>query len=191
MDSRTMNITLYTYNTDGIFKGSGLFDPLGPMPPGTLTPPPTLTPPQVAQWQGGEWTVLPEYPAAPAPELSAVRAQKWEAIKAIRDRKVQNGGYKVTVSSVVKWFHSDTFSRTQQMGLVMFGASCPAVPWKTLDGSYVTMSQALAGQIFQAAAVQDQLLFSKAEALKVAVYASTDPDSVDIATGWPDTYLGV
>lgn len=136
-------------------------------------------------WDGDEFT------APPAPDPAIVRTAKWEAIKTLRDKKVQSGGYKVVVSGVDKWFHSDTFSRTQQMGLVMFGAACPAVPWKTMDGSYVVMSQALAGQIFQAAAVQDQLLFSKAEALRVSVEASTDPGSVDISAGWPDTYLGV
>lgn len=126
-----------------------------------------------------------------AEQLASIKAAKWETIKSIRDRKVQQGGYKVTVNGTAKWFHSDTFSRTQQMGLVMFGAACPSVPWKTMDGSYVIMSQTLAGQIFTAAATQDQLLFSKAEALKVLVDASSTPDTVDIVTGWPETYMGI
>lgn len=126
-----------------------------------------------------------------APDLAVVKADRWEAIKTIRDRKVQSGGYKVNVATVDKWFHSDTFSRTQQMGLVMFGASCPPVPWKTMDGTSVTMSPTLAGQIFTAGAGQDQLLFGKAEALKALVYASNDPANVDIKTGWPATFGGV
>lgn len=89
-----------------------------------------------------------------------------------------------------KWFHSDTFSRTQQMALVMMGASVPAVQWKTMDGSFITMTQTLAGQIFGAAAVQDQALFSHAEFLHATVLAAEDPTSVDITAGWPATYGG-
>lgn len=137
-----------------------------------------------------KWTVQPLTLPEVIANLATLRAQRWEAVKSLRDKKVQNGGYKVTVADIDKWFHSDTFSRTQQMGLVMFGAACPAVPWKTLDGSFVTMSQTLANQIFAAAALQDQSVFARAEALKILIYASTDIESVDITTGWPETYQG-
>lgn len=135
-----------------------------------------------------KWSVQPLTATEIAQNLATLRAQRWEAVKSLRDRKVQNGGYKVTVTGVDKWFHSDTFSRTQQMALVMFGTACPPISWKTLDGSFVTMSQALAGQIFSAAATQDGAIFARAEALKVLIYASTEPDGIDITTGWPATY---
>lgn len=109
----------------------------------------------------------------------------WTLIKSYRDNLIQNGGYLASG----KWFHSDTLSRTQQMGLVMMGASVPAVQWKTMDGTFITMTQTLAGQIFAAAAMQDQALFSHAELLHATVLAAEDPNSVDITAGWPSTYV--
>ena len=117
--------------------------------------------------------------------LPKVRAAQWERIKAIRDRRKLEGGYKVVVAAVDKWFHSDTFSRTQQLGLVIMGAGVPAIQWRTMDGSFVTMSQVLAGQIFAAAATSDATLFAYAEALHAAVEAAEDPNAVDIHAGWP------
>jgi len=107
-------------------------------------------------------------------------------IKAERDRRTQAGGYKVAG----KWFHSDTFSRTQQMGLVMLGANIPAgTPWRTMDGSTVTMTQTLAGQIFGAAAASDIAIFAAAEAHIAALQESPDPGAYDYrSAGWPKIY---
>lgn len=117
-----------------------------------------------------------------APTADDIKAAVWNAIKAERDRRIQNGGYKVGP----KWFHSDTFSRTQQMGLVMLGANMPAqIQWKTLDGSFVTMTPTLAGQIFAAGAASDIALFAVAEAHRAAMEAALDPGSYDFSTGWP------
>lgn len=118
-------------------------------------------------------------------KLSSEREAIWTLIKSYRDNLIQNGGYLASG----KWFHSDTLSRTQQMGLVMMGASVPAVQWKTMDGTFITMTQTLAGQIFAAAAMQDQALFSHAELLHATVLAAEDPNSVDITVGWPSTYV--
>lgn len=118
----------------------------------------------------------------PAPTLPELKASKWEAIKAERDRRIQHGGYKVGE----KWFHSDTFSRTQQMGLVMLGANIPAnLQWKTMDGTFVAMTQALAGQVFAAAAASDISIFGAAETHRAAMEASADPAAFDFAGGWP------
>lgn len=118
-------------------------------------------------------------------QVALTRANLWTLIKSYRDNLIQNGGYLASG----KWFHSDTLSRTQQMGLVMMGASVPAVQWKTMDGTFITMTQTLAGQIFAAAAMQDQALFSHAELLHATVLAAEDPNSVDITVGWPSTYV--
>lgn len=118
-------------------------------------------------------------------QASQTRANLWTLIKSYRDNLIQNGGYLASG----KWFHSDTLSRTQQMGLVMMGASVPAVQWKTMDGTFITMTQTLAGQIFAAAAMQDQAIFSYAEVLHATVLAAEDPNSVDITVGWPSTYV--
>lgn len=123
--------------------------------------------------------------APPAKSLAQDKANKWETIKAERDRRIQTGGYKVGA----KWFHSDTFSRTQQMGLVMLGAGIPAnTPWKTMDGTTITMTQTLAGQIFATAAASDIAIFAAAETHKAAMEASADPASYDFSAGWPKSF---
>ena len=119
--------------------------------------------------------------AAAHPTHAVIRA----AIRAERDRRKFNG---VLVSS--KWIHSDTYSRTQWMGMVMMGASVPTIEWTTMDGTSITTSQALAGAVFQATATLDATLFAYAKSLIAAVDASSDPASVDITTGWPATFAG-
>lgn len=111
-------------------------------------------------------------------------AASWQAIKAERDRR-KAGGVKVGA----KWFHTDDGSRIQQMGLVMMGASIPAnLQWKTMDHSFVTMTQTLASQVFQAVAASDQAIFTAAETHRVAMEASVDPASYDYSGGWPKIY---
>lgn len=117
------------------------------------------------------------------PRLS--KAQVWELIKAERDRRTDQGGYKVGG----KWFHSDQKSRIQQLGLVLMGASIPAgLQWKTMDSAFVTMTQTLAQQILAAGAANDQAIFAVAEAHRVAMEASADPAAYDHSTGWPKTF---
>lgn len=117
----------------------------------------------------------------PAASADQIKAQVWQAIKSERDRR-KAGGVKVGA----KWFHSDDGSRIQQMGLVMMGASIPAnLQWKTMDGTFITMTQTLASQVFQAVAASDQAIFSVAEAHRVALQASADPAAYDYLTGWP------
>jgi hypothetical protein len=128
-------------------------------------------------WDGESFT-------KPARDLAADRAAQWEAIKAKRDTLSDNGGYLVDG----KWFHSDGKSKTQQLSLFIMGASVPAVQWKTMDGSFVTMTQALAAQVFAAAAAQDMAIFAAAEQHKALMEASADPAAYDFSAGWPATY---
>ena len=131
------------------------------------------------------WAVTPLNEATASANRTAQREGIWTRIKAERDRRVQSNGYKVGA----KWYHSDTFSRSQQMGLVMAGAAIPpGMQWKTMDSSFVTMTQTLAAQIFQAAMGSDMAIFTKAETLKAQVQAASDPASVDIMAGWPKGY---
>lgn len=131
-------------------------------------------------------------PVAP-PTAEEIKAAKWEVIKAERDRR-KAGGVKAQVSTdalgnpIYKWFHSDADSRIQQLALVMFGASVPPIQWKTMDGSFVGMTQTLANQIFQAAAASDQAIFGKAEEHRAAMETSADPANYDFSTGWPLTF---
>ena len=121
--------------------------------------------------------------------VDQVLPQLWSQVKQIRDSKTQTSGY----LAAGKWFHSDTFSRTQQMGLVMMGAGIPAgLQWKTMEGSFVTMTQTLAMQVFAAAAAQDQATFAAAEAHRATLAAMADvADMVahDIQAGWPTGYV--
>lgn len=113
------------------------------------------------------------------------RADMWELIKAERDRRKSEGGYKVGSN----WFHSDTTSRIQQMALVMMGASMPAgLLWKTMSGSFVTMTPTLAGQIFQAAAASDMAIFTIAEQKNAEMLTVACPSTYNYQTGWPVCY---
>lgn len=114
--------------------------------------------------------------------LTLLRAHLWDRIKAERDRRSQLGGF----PAGGHWFHSDTFSRTQQLGLLMAGENIPpGLMWKTMSGAFVLMTPSLALQIFAAATAQDSATFAHAEALRVEVNSAADPNSVDITAGWP------
>lgn len=122
-----------------------------------------------------------------APSIDEVRTSMWTSIKSRRDAMTENGGYKVGD----KWFHSDQKSRSQQLGLVLLGPNIQSgLKWKTMDGSFVTMTPQLAQQILTAAAVSDAAIFEIAEAHKVAMLASGDPAAYDFSGGWPAVFVG-
>lgn len=132
----------------------------------------------------GSISIVPEGVEIFPMDVSDIQALKWDAIKAERDRRTVNG-----VHTAGNWFHSDTFSRTQQLGLVMMGASMPSgIMWKTMDQTFVEMTPALAGQIFQATAGSDALLFGTAEAKHAEMLALDDPTNYDVMAGWPETH---
>jgi hypothetical protein len=128
-------------------------------------------------WQGG----------ALVKDQSAAKARTWQRIKYERDQRADQGGFKVGT----KWFHSDQKSRGQQLGLVLLGANIPAnLQWKTMDGSFVAMTQALAGQILAAGAASDTAIFAVAETHRLAMEASADPAAYDFSGGWPAVFGG-
>jgi hypothetical protein len=134
-------------------------------------------------WQDG--LPLPSKADLDAWIAADIKMDMWDAIKAERDRRKNDGGYKVGAN----WYHSDTSSRIQQLGLVMMGANLPAnLYWKTMSSSFVLMTPTLAGQIFQTAAASDMAIFTVAEQKKAAMLASADPASYDYLTGWPLIY---
>lgn len=121
--------------------------------------------------------VLQDPPKTTIPEM-------WERIKAERERR-KVGGVKVGAH----WFHTDDSSKIQYIGLAMMGAGMQAsLKWKKMDGTFVTMTPELAGQVLQAVAALDVTAFAKAEEHRVAMEASADPASYDFSTGWPQTY---
>lgn len=120
-------------------------------------------------------------------DQTAAKARAWLRIKFLRDQRADQGGFKVGN----KWFHSDQKSRGQQLGLVLLGANIPAnLQWKTMDGSFVVMTQTLAGQILAAGAASDTAIFAVAETHRLAMEASADPASYDFSGGWPAVYGG-
>lgn len=184
---------IFNYDSNGIFIDETNAEE-SPLEPGvflipakaTSISPPAFNDSQVARFVNDVWVIesIPK-PAPPnIPTKAELIAAGWSGIKAERDRR-KAGGVKVGA----KWFHSDDGSRIQQMGLVMMGASVPAgLQWKTMDGSFITMTQALAGNVFAAAAASDQAVFAAAETHRVAMEASADPASYDYSGGWPKIY---
>ena len=129
------------------------------------------------------WNVVALPVETVAANKAAAQAAKTDAIKSHRD-KLTVGGVKVGAN----WFHSDTFSRTQQLGLVMMGAGMPTgIQWKTMDATFVTMTPTLASQIFQATATSDSTLFAIAEAKRLEMIALEDPSGYDVSAGWPES----
>lgn len=109
---------------------------------------------------------------------------KWSQIKAERDRRKVGG---VNVGD--HWFHNDDASRIQHMSLVMMGANIPAdLRWKTMGGTFVSMTPTLASSIFNAIATNDQAVFANAERHRLLMEASIDPSSYDYSSGWPAIY---
>lgn len=116
----------------------------------------------------------------------AIKLKLVEKIKVHRDTLTTQGGYKVDT----KWYHSDVFSRIQQVSLTIMGNGVPpGLQWKTMDKTFVNMTPAIVQQLFQAAATQDIALFSYAEYLIGQVNASSDPASINIYAGWPETFV--
>lgn len=137
----------------------------------------------------GSWkelqNVVPLLESAAAEARAVAVSIAWLHIKAERDARKSGG-----VSVEGKWYHSDTESRIQQLGMFIMGASVPAVSWKTMDGSFSQMSQTIAAGIFQATATLDGALFAVAEGHRAAMEASERPDLYDFSAGWPAKYEG-
>jgi hypothetical protein len=121
-------------------------------------------------------------------DLDAVKAETWSRIKAYRDDLQDNGGCLVDGH----WYHTDTKSKQQQIALVMLGVNLPVgLQWKTLDGTFVSMTPALAASVFQAQVVREQTVFAVAEYHKTIINAAELVDtlaSYDYTVGWPARY---
>jgi hypothetical protein len=120
--------------------------------------------------------------------IGSVKDDICQQIRDHRDTLMLEGGVLVEGS----WFHSDTHSKLQQLALVNLGANLPeGLQWKTMDGSFVTMTPQLAIDIFLAQVAQEQAVFAKSEAEQAAVNALTSVDDIaayDWKQGWPETY---
>lgn len=138
-----------------------------------------------AQYEDLIQRCLADYVPPPEAPIEQLRAAVWDQIKAERDRRATLG-----VKVGAHWYHSDQKSRTQQLGLVLLGASIPTgLQWKTLTFTpppvFVTMTPALAQAIVGATAASDTAIFSAAEVHRLAMEASAAPQDYDFSVGWP------
>lgn len=156
------------------------------------------------RWEGGE--PMPSKAELDAKIISATKEHMWDHIKALRDRK-KNEGIKVMLSDgFPRWFHSDSDSRIQQLGLkdqardvLAAGGAMTTVMqklgqdiwWKSLSpGDRVPMTCQLAYDLVDAIGNLDATLFHVAEVHHSAMEAAADPASYDYTTGWPESFSG-
>ena len=163
-------VTVYSTTTGD----ATIINELGPYPIDTTTSP---RPSVNHEWDGSTWIL----------DIAKIREIMWNNIKAHRDLLTATGGYLVNG----KWFHSDQQSRNQQLGLTLMGNDLPTgIMWKTMDGTFVEMTPALAHDILITACASDQHIFTIAEGHKVAMLESADPFNYDYLSGWPTVYPG-
>lgn len=137
---------------------------------------------------------------APKPNSDHVIYFKWDEIKAKRDA-IKAGGVKVGT----KWYHTDTESRIQHLGLLEKARAARAaggtdatrlqalgqdIKWKTMDGSFIYLTVKHAEDIFSAVTDLDAAAFAAAETHRAAMEASADPAAYDFSVGWPSTFAG-
>ena len=136
----------------------------------------------------------------PQPTTEEAMAASWEAIKSKRDA-IKAGGVKVGT----KWYHTDTESRIQHLGLLEKARAARAaggtdatrlqalgqdIKWKTMDGSFIYLTVKHAEDIFAAVTDLDAAAFAAAETHRVTMEASADPAAYDFSVGWPATFAG-
>lgn len=127
-------------------------------------------------------------------------AQIWDRINAKRDA-IKAGGVKVGT----KWYHTDSDSRIQHLGLLEKARAARAaggtdatrlqalgqdIKWKTMDGSFIYLTVKHAEDIFAAVTDLDAAAFAAAETHRAAMEASADPAAYDFSVGWPATFAG-
>lgn len=135
----------------------------------------------------------------PAEDRAAILARQWDAIKNRRDALIASGGVQVSG----KWFQTDTTSRIQwirmeskaQTALLKGGAGGDAITvggtqvlWKTMDGSFIGVTNDLAIAVVEAVELNDAQIFTVAETKRQQLNAAADPASFDVQSGWPAAY---
>lgn len=131
------------------------------------------------------WMVVPLLNDEVSQALADARKAISKLIKAKRNELLENGGFKVDG----KWYHNDTFSRTQQAKLMHLGTGIPkGTKWKTMDGSFVEMTPKLAEAIVSASILNDIAIFNHAEELLKDINSRPDPSNTKINEGWPPSH---
>lgn len=145
----------------------------------------------VTENEDGTFTATPK-------DKSVVTPPVWLQIKAKRD-ELKSGGVKVGT----KWYHSDTDSRIQFIGLKdaardLLAAGQPDstrlqklgqdVKWKTMDGSFIFLTVKHAFDIVAAIGDLDAKAFAVAATHRAAMEAVANPFEYDFSASWPQVY---
>lgn len=128
--------------------------------------------------------------------LKQKQSEVRELIKIERERKKFSG-----IKVGEHWFHTDSDSRIQQLGLVN-AAAVNAIPpgfmWKTLtpggglfDPVYVEMTNDLARNIFFHTMIHDGMFHQAGETHRVTMLSCEDPITYDYKSNWPINFEDV
>lgn len=121
-----------------------------------------------------------------AEELTAKKNSICDLVKAHRDNLNLTGGCKVGT----KWYHSDAYSKMQQLALKVEGI-VGTKNWKTMDGSFVALDQAGIEAVVSAQVFRDEQVFTVGEVHQANIQACADGAALqayDYLTGWPETF---
>ena len=149
------------------------------LPDLSVTPPPPST---LHTWDGKTW-VLDK--AAAQQHKAAQQEEVWTRIKQKRHDNLRGGVY---IKSIGKWLHSDDESRAQYT----FMRTMPALPekmvWKTMDNTFVPMTQALLDELSLQLLADEQADFANAERHRAAMLKADNPLDYDYSGGWTANY---
>jgi hypothetical protein len=132
--------------------------------------------------------------------LDMRRVKKWDEIQFYRD-SLKSGGVKIDDN----WFHSDSDSRIQYLGMrskardmLLDGGSMDDpiqklginIMWKPMATDVrVLITVALAIDLVEKVGDLDAILFETAVYHKGIMLSSNNPDTYDYSQGWPEVYV--
>ena len=129
-------------------------------------------------WDGKAWRADKQADAA---LKAGQQAEMWERIKARRHQATRSG---VFVPSIGKWFHNDDPARQQYTFLRKLPKLPSPLPWKTMDNSFVEMTQALLDELSLKMIADEQTDFANAERHRAAMLKADHPLDYDYSDGW-------
>ena len=129
-------------------------------------------------WDGKAWRADKQADAA---LKAGQQAEMWERIKARRHQATRSG---VFVPSIGKWFHNDDPARQQYTFLRTLPKLPSPLPWKTMDNSFVEMTQALLDELSLKMIADEQTDFANAERHRAAMLKADHPLDYDYSDGW-------
>lgn len=143
---------------------------------------PSLSQPPYQSWDDTQQAWV-----ADATKLANAQNQVVDSIRNWRDNLsntigVNVGGY---------WWQTDTDDRIKYIALLMMGANIPAnTLWKTMTGTFVTVTATLVQGVFQAVAASDATIYAYCQTQITNMLAASDPLNYDYTQGWPTGYTG-